>query len=373
MSEKFEFRAVFNLSTIKYIAANIHNIYPDFKKEQFIAETFEDFEELSFGDRNSKITKTLFHYLPKSYPEALTILVASLGEPINGEELEGYDGFYVMPLSTYIRNYGTAYYEISVNALIEMTTRFTSEFAIRLFLEQEEEKTLKQLQLCATHKNCHVRRLVSEGTRPRLPLGSRLHSFIKDPQPVLELLERLKNEPTRLVQRSIANNLNDIAKDNPDAVVSFLTRWQKEKVKDVEWIIKHATRTLIKEGHPGALRLLGFDPDIKIGNASLKVMTPQVILGEHLVFEVVIDFKNSDPQKVVVDYLLYFKKANGTLKPKVFKLSTQEISANTLLKRSKKHPLKPATTRQYYEGLQAVQLQVNGRLVGEQVAFELKL
>lgn len=373
MSEKFEFRSVFDLNTIKFIASNIYEVYPEFKKEAFIAETYEGFESLSFGERNTKITERLFYYLPRSYPEALEILVASLGEPIAGEELEGYDGFYIMPLSTYVRNYGTAHYEISVDALIEMTTRFTSEFAIRIFLEQEETKTLQKLQQCAAHENCHIRRLVSEGTRPRLPLSSRLHSFIKDPQPVLKLLEQLKNEPTRLVQRSIANNLNDIAKDNPDAVVSFLERWQNEQVKDVEWIIKHATRTLIKEGHPGALRLLGFDPDIEIVSANLVVMTPQVTLGEHLVFEVSIDFKNSKTEKVVIDYLLYFKKANGTLKPKVFKLTTKTVTPNTLLKLTKKHPLKPATTRQYYEGIQAVQLQINGKLISEKVEFQLNV
>jgi len=143
VAEKFEFRAVFNLNTITYIATNITHVYPDFKTQQFITECYTDFETLSFGARNSKITETLFHYLPQHYPDALHILVSSLGAPISGEELEGYDGFYVMPLSTYIKKYGTQHYDISIAALVTMTTRFTSEWAIRIFLEQEETKTLK--------------------------------------------------------------------------------------------------------------------------------------------------------------------------------------------------------------------------------------
>lgn len=373
MKEKFELRSVFNEKSIRQTAKQIKEVHPSFQDETFITATLEGFESLSFGDRNTKITDNLFQFLPDNYAEALKILVTSLGEPLVEEELEGYDGFYVMPLSTYVRRYGTEYYELSMAALIEMTKRFTSEWAIRIFLEQEQEKTLAYLKKCAISDNCHVRRLVSEGSRPRLPLSSRLYQFMEDPRPVFELLELLKNEPTRLVQRSIANNLNDIGKDNPDAVVSFLKRWQEEGVKDVDWIIKHATRSLIKEGHPEALRLLGFEPDIGIKSADLRVKRPSVTLGNALEFECEIIFKNSEETKVVVDYLLYFKKANGELRPKVFKLSSTTVAPNATLKLSKKHSLKQATTRRYYEGKQAIQLQVNGKLVGEKTYFDLAI
>ena len=372
MKEKFEFRSVFNENSIRQTAKQIRDVHPAFQEEAFISATLEGFDVLSFGDRNAKITDNLFLFLPDNYTEALKILVASLGEPLIEEELKGYEGFYVMPLSTYVWRYGTEHYELSMQALIEMTKRFTSEWAIRIFLEQEEKRTLEYLKVCAKSDNCHVRRLVSEGTRPRLPLSSRLYSFMEDPTPVLALLELLKNEPTRLVQRSIANNLNDIGKDNPDTVVTFLKQWQKEGVKDVEWIIKHATRSLIKEGHSGALKLLGFDPEIAIENATLAVTTPIVTLGEGLEFDCELHFKNSKPEKIVVDYLLYFKKANGELRPKVFKLSSKAILSNAILKLRKKHPLKEATTRRYYEGEQAIELQINGKPVGEKIFFTLR-
>ena len=371
MNKKFEFRNVFNSKSIKQTAANIQAVYPSFNYEHFVHKTLDGFEVLSFGERNSKITDALHTYLPQDFPTAVAILTASLGEEMQEEVLEGYEGFYVMPLSTYVSRYGTEYYELSMQALVEMTKRFTSEWAIRTFLEQEEAKTLTYLRACAQSDNCHVRRLVSEGTRPRLPLASRLYSFMNDPTPVLQLLKLLKGEPTRLVQRSIANNLNDIGKDNPDAVISFLSQWKKENVKDVDWIIKHATRSLVKEGHLGTLQLLGFDPDISITQTTFTITTPQVTLGDALEFECSIYFDNLHTQKVVVDYLLYFKKANGTLKPKVFKLSTKSISKRGVLSLRKRHPLKHATTRQYYAGLQEIQLQINGRLIGERLTFML--
>ena len=371
MKEKFTLRSVFNQESVVYTAKQIKNVYPSFDEEAFVISVMEGFGTLSFGDRNAKITDNLYAYLPKAFPTACEILVNALGATLEVEELEGYEGFYVMPLSTYISRYGCEHYERSMQALIEMTKRFTSEWAVRTFLESETQKTLQYLHMCTQSSNCHVRRLASEGSRPRLPLASRLYAFMDDPTPVLALLEGLKNEPTRLVQRSIANNLNDIGKDNPDEVVSFLSRWREEKVKDVEWITKHATRSLVKEGHLGSLKLLGFDTEIAIGSLKLSVSTPIVHLGESLVFTCDIVFENSVEEKVVIDYVLYFKKANSTLKAKVFKLSSKTVAPNAMLLLTKKHPLKVATTRTYYEGEQAIQLQVNGKLVGEKVMFKL--
>ena len=371
MSKKFEFRSVFNAETIKKTAQQIKEVYPTFNEKAFVVSTLNDFDTLSFGSRNSKITDNLYTFLPVDFPVAVEILINSLGEEMQVEELEGYEGFYILPLSTYVSRYGQNDYELSIKALIEMTKRFTSEWPIRTFLEQEQSKTLQHLHQCTKSDNCHIRRLASEGSRPRLPLGSRLHAFIKEPQLVLDLLEALKNEPTRLVQRSIANNLNDIAKDNPDDVVHFLKRWKEEDVKDIDWMIKHATRTLIKKGHSGALELLGFNMDIEIGNVTVEIETPKVTLGEALKFSTKIRFNNPKDSKVVIDYLLHFKKANGMLKAKVFKLSTKKISPQATLFLSKKHPLKLATTRSYYEGLQALQLQINGKLVTEIIPFNL--
>ena len=124
--------------------------------------------------------------------------------------------------------------------------------------------TLQRLAEWAEDKNCHVRRLVSEGTRPRLPLAPRLTQFIKDPRPVLRLLDKLKADPEQMMRRSVANNLNDIAKDNPDLVVKTFKGWQRTQNKGTQWIVSHASRTLVKEGHEDILALLGYSPNIAI-------------------------------------------------------------------------------------------------------------
>jgi len=371
--ERFEFRSVFNEKTIFYTASQIKSVYCDFNKEAFIAQVMEGFETLSFGDRMRKITQGLYDFLPKDFERSAHYLIQALGPPIQTQELEGYEGFYIMPMSHYIAEYGQEYYETSMQALLAMTQRFTAEFPIRTFLINNETETLQRLHTYTQHPNCHVRRLASEGSRPRLPLAQRLHAFVKDPTPVLALLDALKNEPTRLVQRSIANNLNDIAKDNPDRVTEFLQKWKEAKVKDVAWIINHATRSLVKEGHKPTLRLLGFDPEIKVLKSAINLRSSTIILGESLNFEVQLHFENEEEEKVVIDYLLHFKKANAETKPKVFKLTTKTIPPKASLNLQKKHPIKFATTRAYYEGIQFIELQVNGNIIGKKVPFTLTL
>lgn len=373
MSKKFEFRSVFNKESVTYTAAQIKNIYPIFQEDAFINSVMDNFEVLSFGERMKKITQGLYDYLPKAFVDAQRILVDALGPPIKTQELEGYEGFYVMPMAHYIALYGTASFDLSMNALYEMTQRFTSEFAIRTFLLAHETRTLEILLHFAQDANPHVRRLVSEGSRPRLPMAQRLHPFIENPNKVFTLLEALKNEPTRLVQRSIANNLNDIAKDHPDTVTTFLKKWKNENVTDIDWIISHATRSLVKEGHLPTLELLGYNPDIPISHATIEIENVSIKLGDTLIFNADITLNNTDTAALIIDYLLYFKKANGTHKPKVFKLAKRTISPHTHLVLKKRHPLKLSTTRAYYEGVQYLQLQINGKPYGPKVSFELHM
>lgn len=248
--------------------------------------------------------------------------------------------------------------------------RFTAEWAIRPFLLHHEEKTLTFLHSITAHPNPHARRLVSEGSRPRLPWGSRLHQYIKDPSSVFALLESLKNEPTRLVQRSIANNLNDIAKDHPDQVVKFLTHWKDEDVRDVTWIISHATRSLVKSGHQGTLALLGYSSEISL-DTELFLTKKSIILGETLEFTFTIH--SHKEQNLIIDYLIGFQKANGTIAPKVFKLTTKKLKVGESITLTKRHPIKPATTRVHYTGQHTLQLQINGILQPQIVPFDLQV
>jgi len=370
MAETFLLKNIFTKNMIIYIASNIKSVYPSFKEKDFSVAVLRDFEVLSLTERAQRISGVLYEYLPKTYLKALKIIISSLGPIIKEEELEGYDGFYVMPLGIYVRDYGLEEFDASMLALKEMTMRFTSEFPVRVFIIQNEASCLVYFQKWLEDENCHVRRLVSEGTRPRLPWGRRLQKYVKDPSPVLELLDKMKNEPTRLVQRSIANSLNDISKDHPTKVTQFLKKWKEEDVKDINWIISHACRSLIKDGDSKALSLLGYKDDVKIKNLTLEILQADVQLGDYLEFHV--NFDLEEEAKLMLDYKIYFKKANGLLKEKVFKLSKKTYKKGKISV-SKRHSLKVVTTRKYYEGMQELSMQINGKEYAVKKEFFLKI
>jgi len=370
MAEKFLLKNIFTKAMLSYIAYNIKSVHPPFKVKSFFEEVEKGFEHLTFNERAEHIAQTLHLFLPNNYLEAIDIIEQSLGPIIQEEELEGCECFYVMPLSIYVRMYGQNNYDRSMQALKEMTMRFTSEWPIRSFIENNEKKSFEYFHLWAKNENCHVRRLVSEGTRPRLPMGTQLKKYIQSPDRVLDLLEHLKGESTRLVQRSIANSLNDISKDHPKHVISFLKRWKREKVLDIDWIISHACRTLVKEANIEALELLGYEKDIKIKNFSLELVKDTIQIGDCLEFT--LTFELDRKSDLIIDFLVYFKKANGSLKAKVFKLSKKCFKQGQV-RLDKKHFVKEINTRKYYEGMQALAIQINGRLYEPKKEFFLKI
>jgi 3-methyladenine DNA glycosylase AlkC len=265
-----------------------------------------------------------------------------------------------MPLEHFVGVYGLDHFDVSMQALYEITKRSTAEFAIRPFLIRYEKQTLNVLMNWVTDKNDHVRRLVSEGTRPRLPWAMRLPSFMADPRPTIKLLEKLKNDSSEYVRRSVANHLNDITKDHPDLAVNVLAHWAKGASKERMWIIRHALRSLVKQGHTGALAVLGFDaPDVRLVN--FEVQTPVVLFGDVLRFA--FDLQSYADQQIVIDYIIHFVKATGATRPKVFKLNTRTLQKGEVLHVDRKHPIVPVTTRTYYAGTHRVDVQVNGQVL----------
>jgi 3-methyladenine DNA glycosylase AlkC len=268
-----------------------------------------------------------------------------------------------MPLEHFVGTYGLDHFDASMKAMYEITKRFTAEFAIRPFLIRYEKETLKILSQWVMDENEHVRRLVSEGTRPRLPWAMRLPSFITNPKPTLKLLEKLKDDPSEYVRRSVANHLNDITKDNPDLALDVLAQWAKGASKERLWIIRHALRSLVKQGHPQALAILGFEPP-KVGITKFDVKTPVVKFGEALLFQFELASKAQKQQHLVIDYVIHFVKANGSTSPKVFKMSTRSLDAGDVVVLDRKHAIRPITTRTYYGGTHRVEVQVNGQVLG---------
>jgi 3-methyladenine DNA glycosylase AlkC len=370
MQQEFRLRDVFNPAAVERLAHSIGQAWPAFDRAGFTLAINSQLHALSFGGRNALIRDTLRAYLPQEFPEAVQILLDALGPEISQCEVTGFEGFTVMPQNDFVAAYGLGHLDLSLQALYELTKRFTAEGAIRAFLQAYPQQTLARLAEWAEDPNCHVRRLVSEGTRPRLPLAPRLREFVKNPRPILALLERLKADPALMVRRSVANNLNDIAKDHPDLVVETLARWSKDTSPETQWLIGHAARTLLKQGHTGALELLGYPAATGISVASLQLNQARVCMGEDLLFTVDIRSTADAPQSLMIDYVVHHLKANGKLAPKVFKLAKKQLSPGERLSLSKRHAFRPLSTRVYYPGRHALELQINGQRWGWQ-EFEL--
>jgi 3-methyladenine DNA glycosylase AlkC len=350
---------------VNQFAESIAENYPEFDRNNFTWEINNALPGLQFGERSEIITQKLHQYLPPDFPEAVSILINSLGPEIEEDELTGMDGFIIMPQCRFVSRYGLDYFDLSMNALYEMTKRFSAEGDLRYFIDKYPDKTLTLLSKWAKDPNCHVRRLVSEGTRPRLPLAGRIPAFQKDPRPVLNLLEKLKFDSVRYVQRSVANNLNDISKDNPDAVIDRLTEWEKNDQPGIQWIIKHALRTLIKQGDTKALALLGYSSEVNISLHTFNLESKEIRLGDYLKFNAELSCHDSEKQHLMIDYAIYFMKANGKQSKKVFKLSQKIATAGERIHIQKKHSLKPISTRKYYPGEHRVELIINGRKMVE--------
>jgi hypothetical protein len=210
----------------------------------------------------------------------------------------------------------------------------------------------------------HLRRLASEGCRPRLPWGIALPALKADPSPILPILEQLKDDEAETVRRSVANNLNDISKDNPQFVFELVRRWQATETKEMQRTIRHALRTLIKQGHPAALELLGYPTDPAIAVRNLVVEPQTVPRGDDVTFSFDIVSLDDRKQNLMIDFVVYLMRANGKQTPKVFKLSTKTIQPGQVLHVSKTFSFKPITTRKYYPGEHAIEPQINGKTFG---------
>lgn len=351
------FKHSINKTVLINLAKAIHKVYPAFKQQEFIAIA-NQLTKLELKPRVRRIRDQLYHQLPKDYSAALKILMTSLKE----KNLSGFD---LWPYTEFVQTYGQNHLEISLQALYKLTSLFTAEFAVRPFLINHPKQTIQFLVDCSLDKDVHIRRWASEGSRSRLPWGERLQAFVKDHKPTLPVLENLKHDAELYVRKSVANHLNDMAKDHPLQVIQILKRWQTEAMehqqKNMNWIIHHALRTLIKKGDPKALQLIGAQQNIKIKVGPLKLTKSSLKLEQRLDFTFTITSTSTKSQKLVVDYIIHFMKANKSTKPKVFKLKTIQIKPLEKLALFKSHHLKKVTTRTYYPGLQYLEIQINGK------------
>ena len=371
MEQTFQVRNVFNEKVVTRLAGNLRQVWSGFDARGFRRSVIPRLDPLTFSERCNLICDVLWEFLPKEYPRALEIILAALPPALPTCELTGYDGFIVLPQNEYVAKYGLAHYELSMQALCQMTKRFSAEGAIRAYILKYPGPTMSTLAGWAEDENCHVRRLVSEGTRPRLPWTTQLRPFIEDPRPVLRLLEKLKTDPVLMVRRSVANNLNDIAKDNPDLVVKTLKRWKGIPDEGTQWLIRHAARTLVRQGSPEALAILGYDSRVGISFSNLQLDPLLLELGGTLHFSFDLKSTSAREQDLLIDYVIHHVKANGKRKPKVFKLAKRRIRAGESIHIAKGHPFRRISTRSYYPGKHGLEIQINGSRYGW-AEFELE-
>jgi len=331
---------------------------PSFDPAKFKRLIFdENFIHYELKERMTHTAKSLHHFLPDDFEKA-TGIIQQIIQNLRAAGMKE-DSLEFMFFPEYISMYGIDDYEHSV-AAIEWMTQFTScEFAVRPYIIKYESKMLDQMLAWSKHENNNVRRLASEGSRPRLPWAMSLPRLKQDPSPLLPILENLKQDPSAIVRRSVANNLNDISKDNPEVVLNIAKKW-KGKNKERNALVKHACRTLLKQGNQQVLELFGFNANgIKLSET--KIITPKVTMGNNLSFSFSVMNQAKKSRMVRLEYGLYYKKKNGSLAKKVFKISEREIKPNQVYSIQRKQSFKLITTRIFYPGKHELSLIVNGK------------
>jgi 3-methyladenine DNA glycosylase AlkC len=351
----------FTIAVARRIADAIERVWPHFRSRDFITEAGKDFEAMELMARGRHIARVLRRYLPDDYPAAVTILLASVGErPTRSDGDGGMASFLYLPHVNFVAEFGLDHFDESMNALYVLTQRFTSEFSVRPFIERYEREALDVLKRWAVDPNVHVRRLVSEGTRPRLPWAGRLRRFQRDPSSVLALLELLKDDPEEYVRRSVANNLNDIGKDHPDVLVDVARRWLDDASPERAALVRHALRSRVKSGHSGALNVLGVGDRAAVEVSSVEIAPARVRIGNSASVAFTLTSTSQRPQRLLVDFRVHFVKANGSTSPKVFKLKTVDLPPGAAATFRKSVSLAPLTTRRPYPGRHAVDVVING-------------
>lgn len=354
------FKNLLNADRVKQIAGDFAHAWPDFPTKQFIRQSTAGLEALELKDRARHIAKALGAALPTDVTKAMRIAIAALGAPLAVTEGYGNEVFRHMPLSTWLHEVGPRDVETALEANYELTKRFTAEFSIRSLILAAPTKTLKTMKAWTKDESPHVRRLVSEGSRPRLPWGERLPALQADPSLSLPLLEALKDDDEEYVRRSVANHLNDLSKDHPSVVLETAKRWLVGASKERRRLVEHGLRTLVKAGNEEALSLLGASgADLTVRGA----VTPSKLkVGESITVEATVKNRGAELTHVVVEAVVHFVRPKGT-STKKFRLARLDLEAGASQTISRRFQMAHRSIRRLYSGAHAVDVQANGRTV----------
>ena len=359
---------MFNVQMIEELAARMVAVHESFPAERFIEMASEGLEPLELKARSAHIREALRANLPEEIEDAIALLVASMvadGDDGTGG-VEGVRGFRHMPALDFVAAYGLEHPELSLDAIETMTLYFSAEFAIRPFIRRYPEVTMARMLEWAEASDWRLRRLASEGSRPRLPWAKQLSAFIEDPSTTVEILDLLYDDSSLTVRRSAANHLNDISRDNPDVTIEVARRWMEDASEGAAWTVKHALRTLVKKGNADALAILGFAGGDAVEVEDFSLEPPEVKLGEEVTFSFSLALAEEEEEEVslVVDYALHRALKNDRVGRKVFKLGKLDLSPGATATFEKKHAFRQLSTRTYYAGEHKIEILINGRSAG---------
>lgn len=349
-------KEIFNRERLDHIAAQTAAVCPGFDAGRFLTLATDNLDALGIMQRLRQVATSLHQTLPGSFAENVEVLCA-LAPRIN-------HGFASIALPEYVALYGEAHFDTSMEALRFLTRFGSSEFAVRPFLARDLRRALAAMEGWARDENEHVRRLASEGCRPRLPWSFQLKELVADPTPLGSILETLRSDRSLYVRKSVANHLNDITKDNPGWVLERLERWPMDD-GHTAWIVKHALRSMIKKGEPRALALIGASGKPLVRIDAFTVTPAAIELGQRIRMDARFVSTANLPQRLVVDYAVHYVKKNGTSSRKVFKLRTVDLAAGAASELTAGQAIRDFTTRKHYAGHHRIELMINGEILAE--------
>lgn len=332
-----------------------------FDRDRFLVAACDGLDALSIMERVRHIADAIHAALPSGYAKGLDVIRAMAPRLTHG--------FQAMAVTEYVARYGLDHFDDSMKALADLTRFGSAEFAIRPFLAADTPRALTTMMQWADSDDDHVRRLASEGARPRLPWAARVPALKADPTLAAPILERLKADDSLYVRKSVANHLNDIAKDRPDWLLERLAEWPKDDPR-TGWIVRHALRTLIKRGDPAALALIGVGHGAAVTVREFTVTPAAVRLGDRIAIAANLVSASSDDQRLVVDYRVHYARAGGKTAAKVFKLKSFELAAGDRASLKINQTIRDFSTRRHHPGRHEVELIVNGQTMAA-AAFDI--
>jgi 3-methyladenine DNA glycosylase AlkC len=336
-------------------------VYKSFPSEKFLRHVFEPLPLLSLNERMRHTSVMLHEHLPSDYKAPIAILkeVIPMLAP----------GYTTMVFPDFVSQFGARDFTTSLNALHYFTRFGSSEFAIRTFLKMDFDRTIQAMYKWSEDENEHVRRLSSEGSRPRLPWSFKLDVVIQNPRLTQPILEHLKQDDSLYVRKSVANHINDISKDSPDYVLSLIKGWGQNH-PHTTWIVKRGCRSLFKQGNKKSLTAFNYAKDVRVSIKKFKLRPGTVKIGTALTFEFDLISKKNSAQRLMVDYRIYYAKKTGALLPKVFKLKDVVLNPGSSITISKKQSFQNFTTRKHFPGKHKLEILVNGEVI-KQATFNV--